>query len=197
MKRVAISISPYSRINSAVRSANIVMIAISCPPSRGRTTFRKRGRCLSRRPVIVATIALLCTLLPGAAALPQGTRAANGTPARIDNIWGGCGFDHQPTESEIPSAERAHVVAPSTQERRREARIPRQLNREVLRNDGAGSTGECVLNVPVSPLNPWTVRVDIQHLLHDQDLEKVPHERIRAAQENKQWARQAHLPELT
>ena len=76
-----------------------------------------------------------------AAATPQhqpGTMAAK-TPARIGNIWGG--FDHQPIESRVQSAERADGVAPSVQEQARETQILRQLNQELLKGAGTDSTG--------------------------------------------------------
>jgi len=53
-------------------------------------------------------------------------------PARIANIWGG--FDHQPTESQVQHAEQARGVAPDAEQRRREERILRQLNRALLKN---------------------------------------------------------------
>jgi len=105
-----------------------------------QSTFRKRLRCLSRWTVVVVTIPLLCTLLlPAGVVRAQEARAPNETPARIDNVWGG--FDHQPTASEVQSAERARGVAPSAQEQRRVARTLRQLNQELLKNAGAGTTG--------------------------------------------------------
>lgn len=61
------------------------------------------------------------------------------TPARIDNIWGG--FDHQPDESRVQTAERAHGIAPTAQEQARETQILRQLNQQLLRGTGAGSAG--------------------------------------------------------
>ena len=73
---------------------------------------------------------------PGAAALAREAPSLNETPARIGNIWDG--FDHQPTESQVQSAERASGVAPSAQEQRREARIVRQLDQELLGSAGAG-----------------------------------------------------------
>jgi CheY-like chemotaxis protein len=106
----------------------------------GKPSRQNSARHLSCQALLVAAIPLLCTLLlPGGAALAQEARAPNEAPARISNIWGG--FDHQPTKSQVQSAERASGVAPSAQEESREAQIERQLNRELLKSAGAGWTG--------------------------------------------------------
>ena len=111
-------------------------------PGESRTS-RQRPRHRSRQAVLVAAIPLLCTLLrPAGAALAQEPRAPHEAPAHISNIWGG--FDHQPTQSQVQSAERASGVAPSAQERIREAQIERQLNRELLKSAGGGWTGATV-----------------------------------------------------
>ncbi|HTW69838.1 MAG TPA: hypothetical protein VME47_08140 [Acetobacteraceae bacterium] len=78
-------------------------------------------------------------LLLAGPALAQEARAPKGPPARIDNVWGG--FDHQPTQSEVESAERARGIAPSKQEQQRDARTVRQLYQELLGNTGAGGVG--------------------------------------------------------
>src|ERR1700733_5179711 len=114
--------------------------------SQGFTVFRpnsgerrtSRQRHLPRPAVLTAAVPLLCILIfpPGAAALAREAPSLNETPARIGNIWDG--FDHQPTESQVQSAERASGVAPSAQEQRREARIVRQLDQELLGSAGAG-----------------------------------------------------------
>jgi hypothetical protein len=103
-----------------------------------RRTSRKRPRHLPRPAVLAAAIPLLGTLMfPVGAALAREAPSPNETPARIANIWGG--FDHQPTESEVQSAERARGVAPSAQEQNREERIVQQLDQELLGSAGAGS----------------------------------------------------------
>jgi hypothetical protein len=108
------------------------------PNSGERRTSRKRPRHLLRPAVLASAISLLCALiLPAGAALAREAPALNETPARIGNIWDG--FDHQPTESQVQSAERASGVAPSAQEQSREARIVQQLNQELLGSAGAGS----------------------------------------------------------
>lgn len=103
-----------------------------------RRTLCERQRHLRRPAVLAAAIPLLCTLIfPAGAALAREACSPNETPARIDNIWGG--FDHQPTESQVQSAERASGVAPSAQEQSREARIVQQLDQELLQSAGAGA----------------------------------------------------------
>lgn len=100
---------------------------------------RKPPRHLSHRAMPVAAIALLCTvLLPAGAALAREARAPHETRVRIGNIWDG--FDHQPTEFQVRSAERARGVAPSAQERSREAQIVRRLSQELLTNAGVDIT---------------------------------------------------------
>src|SRR5271168_3718656 len=114
----------------AVRSGNIAMITVSRPTPGQSQTSPKPPRRLPRRAIPVTAISLLCTLLlPAGPALAQQTRAPRETAARIGNIWGG--FDHQPTISQVQSAERASGVAPSAQEQSREAQIVRQLNQEL------------------------------------------------------------------
>jgi hypothetical protein len=110
----------------------------SRPNSGERRASRKRPRHQPRPAVLAAAIPLLCTLIfPAEAALAREACLPNETPARIDNIWGG--FDHQPTESYVQSAERARGVAPSAQEQSREARIVQQLDRELLQGAGTGT----------------------------------------------------------
>jgi hypothetical protein len=110
---------------------------VSCAYPGERRTSRKRLRRLPRPAFLAAAIPLLCTLMfPAGAALAREALAPNETPARIDNIWGG--FDHQPTEIQVQSAERAAGVAPSAQEQSREARIVQQLDQELLGSAGAG-----------------------------------------------------------
>lgn len=70
--------------------------------------------------------------LPAGIARAQEAGLRYETPARIGNIWGG--FDHEPIESEVQSAERARGVAPSAPEQRQETRIVEQLFQEVLKN---------------------------------------------------------------
>jgi hypothetical protein len=110
---------------------------VSRPNPGERRTSRKRPRHLPRPAVLAATIPLLCSLIfPAGAALAREAPVSNETPARIGNIWGG--FDHQPTESQVQSFERASGVAPSAQEQSREAQIVQQLNQELLQSAGAG-----------------------------------------------------------
>jgi hypothetical protein len=107
--------------------------AVSRPDPGERRTSRMRPRHLPRPAVLAAAIPLLCTLIfPAGAALAREACSPNETPARIGNIWGG--FDHQPTESQVQSAERASGVAPSAQEQSREAQIVQQLNQELLQS---------------------------------------------------------------
>ena len=112
--------------------------SVSRPNQGERRTSRKRPRHLPCPAVLAAAIPLLCTLMfPAGAALAREAPAPNETPARIANIWDG--FDHQPTESQVQSAERASGVAPSAQEQNREERIVQQLDQELLGSAGAGS----------------------------------------------------------
>ena len=92
---------------------------------------------LPRRVLLATAIALLCTvLLSAGTALAQQASASKEAPARIGNIWGG--FDHQPTESQVKSAERARGIASSAQQQTLEAQIVQQLYQQVLRSAGAG-----------------------------------------------------------
>jgi hypothetical protein len=101
---------------------------------------RKPPRHLPRAAVLVAAAALLCAVLFFAgAALAQEAHASQEVPARIGNIWGG--FDHQPTESQVQSAERARGTAPSMQQQRLEAKIVQQLYQQLLKSAGAGRSG--------------------------------------------------------
>jgi hypothetical protein len=110
-------------------------IATSNPTSGESQLSHKPQGHRPARTVLVAAIPLLCTLLIHAgAALAREARAPSETPVRIGNIWGG--FDHQPIEAQVRSAERARGIAPSAQEQNREARIVRQLNRELLKSVG-------------------------------------------------------------
>jgi hypothetical protein len=118
-------------MNRTVRSRNTAILTVFRPNPLASQMSRKPPRHLPNRSVLVAAIPLLCTLLlPARAALAEEARVPNETPARIANIWGG--FDHQPIESQVQSAERAAGVAPSAQEQRREAQIVRQLNQELI-----------------------------------------------------------------
>jgi hypothetical protein len=102
-----------------------------------RRTSRKRPRHLPRPAVLAAAIPLLCTLIfPAGAALAQAAPVSNEAPARIGNIWGG--FEHQPTESQVQSAERTGGVVPSVQEQSREAQIVQQLNQALLQSAVTG-----------------------------------------------------------
>jgi hypothetical protein len=115
-------------------------LASSRPKPEEGQTSRERQPNLPRRAVLVAaTLLLPALLLPAGAALAQETHAPSETPARICDIW--CGFDHQPAESQVQSAERALGVAPSAQEQAREAGIVPQLYQEVLQTAGVGGTG--------------------------------------------------------
>ena len=78
---------------------------------------------LNNRFLVLAAAALV---LGVGSALAQETCRLNETPARIGNIWGG--FNHQPTKSQVQSAERTRGVASSVQEENREAQIVQQLN---------------------------------------------------------------------
>jgi hypothetical protein len=89
--------------------------------------------------MVVAMTLFYVFHVPAGTARAQELRAGNEAPARIDNIWGG--FDHQPTEFQVQSAERARDVAPSSQQQRRETRIVRQLYREVLKNSEVSRSG--------------------------------------------------------
>jgi hypothetical protein len=132
--------SLYGSMTTAIPSGKIAMMTVSRSNPRDSQTVRKPQRHLPRRAVLAAAIPLACTLVLAAGpALALQAYAPNATPARIGNIWGG--FDHQPTESEVQSAERAYGVAPSAQEQRREAQIVRQLNEELLKSAGAGDSG--------------------------------------------------------
>jgi hypothetical protein len=128
-----------AQANSSDLGARIGQVfTVSCPNPGERRTSRKRPRALPRPAVLAAAIPLLCTLIfPAGAAVAREAPAPYETPARIGNIWGG--FDHQPTESQVQSAERASGVAPSAQEQNREERIVQQLNQELLRSAGAGA----------------------------------------------------------
>jgi hypothetical protein len=111
---------------------------VSGPNPGEPRTSRKRPRHLPRPAVLAAAIPLLCTLMfPAGAALAREAPARNESPARIDNIWGG--FDHQPTESLVRSAERASGVAPSALEQSREAQIVQSLYQQLMRSEGAGA----------------------------------------------------------
>jgi hypothetical protein len=77
------------------------------------------------------------TLDVGGIQVAQQVRAPNETPTRIDNVWGG--FDHQPTESQVQSAELARGVALNALKQRREEQIVRQLNQELLKRVGRAS----------------------------------------------------------
>jgi hypothetical protein len=115
-----------------------VITLLASNPVQSQTS-RKLPRYLPRTAVLAVAIPLLCTLiLPAGVALAEEARAPNKTPAHIGNIWGG--FDHQPKESQVQSAERAIGIAPSAQEQRREAQIVQQLNQELLGRT-AGNTG--------------------------------------------------------
>jgi hypothetical protein len=115
------------------------MITTSHPTPRESQTSRKPPGNLPGRAVLIAAIPLLCTLLISAGAALAREARANEPPVRIGNIWGG--FDHQPTESQVRSAERVRGIAPGAQEQTREARIVRQLNRELLKSTVADGTG--------------------------------------------------------
>jgi hypothetical protein len=113
-------------------------LTVSRPNPGERRTSRKWPRHLPRAAVLAAAILLLCTpIFATGAALARQAPAPNETRARIGNIWDG--FDHQPTESEVQSAERASGVAPSAQEQSREAQIVQQLYQKLLRSEGAGA----------------------------------------------------------
>ena len=100
----------------------------------------KHSRRQSRGAVLIGAIPLLCTLLlPAGGAFAEGSRRAIEIPARIGNIW--AGLDHQPTKSQVQSAERDRSVAPSAQEQNREAQIVQQLYREILTSASGGRTG--------------------------------------------------------
>jgi hypothetical protein len=91
------------------------------------------------RPTLVAAIPLLfMLLLPAGAALAREAPATHETPSRIGGIWDG--FDHQPTESQAQSAERANGIALSAREQSREAQILRQLSQELLKRADAGAS---------------------------------------------------------
>jgi len=109
--------------------------AVTRSNSGAARTSRKRPRHLPRPTVLAVAIPLLCPLIfsPGAA-LAQETSGSNRTPARIGNTWGG--FDHQPTESQVRSAERAAGVAPTAEEESREERIVRELDQQLLQGAG-------------------------------------------------------------
>ena len=116
------------------------MTTISRRTPGERQTACKPSPRLPGRTVLVTTIsALFALLFPVGAPFAQEACAPNDWPARIGNIWGG--FDHQPTESQVQSAERASGVAPSAQEQRREEEIVQKLGQELLKSAGAGSTG--------------------------------------------------------
>ena len=99
--------------------------------SEGSQTPPGPRRHLPRLAVLAAAISLLSAVM-----LPAGTAVAQqaGTPDRIGNTWDG--FDHQPTQSQVQSAERASSVAPSAQEQRREAQIVQQLDEKLLGGPG-------------------------------------------------------------
>jgi hypothetical protein len=128
------SISACGSMKPAVRIGNIVMIIVSRANSEEIQMLRSPRRHLSGLPAFAAAIQVLCMLtFPARTAHSQ---AANEAPACIDNIWGG--FDHQPTEAQVASAERAGGVAPSSQEQRREGQIVQQLDQTLLDGAGAG-----------------------------------------------------------
>lgn len=115
------------------------MVTISPETQRENQVTERLPRRLRGRAVLAAAIPLLCAfLLPVGIAHAHEARARNEVPARIDNIWGG--FDHQPTESQVRSAELAPGIAPSAQEQRRETGIERQINQEILKRALAGGT---------------------------------------------------------
>lgn len=115
------------------------MITTSPQARRENHTSGWFPRRLQGRAGMAVAIPLLCAfLLPAGIAHAHEARARNEVPARIDNIWGG--FDHQPTESQVRSAELARGIAPSAQEQRRETRIERQINQEILKTALAGNT---------------------------------------------------------
>lgn len=106
------------------------MVTMSRPRSG---VVRDRSPHVAPHPVLLAP-ALAIGLLCAFPAFP--VRAADQTPTRIGNVWGG--FNHQPTEAQVQSAEQADSIAPDTAEQRREARIVQQLDQELL-NGGDGS----------------------------------------------------------
>jgi hypothetical protein len=115
----------------AIQLKDISVITLPASNPGQSQTSRKLPRYLPRRAAVAVAIPLLCTLILSAGvALAEEARAPNKTPAHIGNIWDG--FDHQPRESQVQSAERAIGIAPSTQEQRREAQILQQLNQELL-----------------------------------------------------------------
>jgi hypothetical protein len=102
-------------------------------------TSRRPQRHLPHRALVAAAIALLCAvLLPAGVALAQEASASKEVPARIGNIWGG--FNHQPTESQVQSAERVRGIASSAQQQTLEAQIVQQLYQQVLKSAGASRT---------------------------------------------------------
>ena len=109
------------------------MINMSRPNSATSQVMRPSSRVASRPGLLAA--ALTASLVAGAALALQ-AHAAGTTPTRIGNTWNG--FDHQPTQSQVQSAEQAGSVAPSVEEQRREARVVDELDRELL-NGGDGS----------------------------------------------------------
>jgi hypothetical protein len=116
------------------------MITISPRAQARNLTPHGLSRRLSGRVGIAVAITLLCVfVLPDGIARAQEAGPRNVAPARIDNIWGG--FDHEPIESQVQSAERARGVAPSASQQRVETRIVEQLYRETLKNAASGSTG--------------------------------------------------------
>jgi hypothetical protein len=134
------SMSLYGSMKAAVPLGKIAMMTVSRSNPRDSQTMRKPQRHVPRRAVLAAAIPLACTLVLAAGpVLALQAYAPNTTPARIGNIWGG--FDHQPTESQVQSAERAYGVAPTAQEQRREAQIVQQLNQELLKSAGADNGG--------------------------------------------------------
>jgi putative oxidoreductase len=103
--------------------------------SRSGDASRRPSRHPPRRVLPVTAIALLCAvLLPAGAALAQEASASKEAPARVGNIWGG--FNHQPTESQVKSAERARGIDASTQQQTLEAQIVQQLYQQVLKSAG-------------------------------------------------------------
>jgi hypothetical protein len=126
-------------VSNYVQLEDISVITLLASNPVQSQTSRKLPRYQPRTAVLAVAIPLLCTLLlPAGVALAEEARAPNKTPAHIGNIWGG--FDHQPKESQVQSAERAIGIAPSAQEQRREAQIVQQLNQELLGRT-AGNTG--------------------------------------------------------
>lgn len=109
------------------------MISVPHPHPGDNQASRKLLRYVLRRVVLIAVCVV--PLFDGAA-LARVVRAPNETPARVGNIWGG--FDHQPVEPQVQSAERARGDAPTVQEQSRESEVVQQLYQELLMRAGAG-----------------------------------------------------------